>query len=260
MTREKEKKSVSRDEVKALETMAESGSLVDLKEEEIAPKESKPVTVRRNTLITYYNRMNPQTNYLLKVQISRLKLKIQREIGIRHIRGKLKVEKDEEEPTIIRIIPFFPGCLVVQGTKNCSLKNTCRGKRSSRYKGGCGSWNRLYGNPSSIGTIQYQYFQHVKFNLDRSFNRAPDASRACIAHDDTTDLGHHSNSIDHLPCFGRLFLCKKKAGSKGTGGKHLNEHVKILKHIDFFFNIALPCKHYVWQVSFHKRCTAWIHP
>ncbi|MHC1592056.1 MAG: hypothetical protein ACXQS8_08210, partial [Candidatus Helarchaeales archaeon] len=80
--------------------------------EEKTEKATRPVLLRRNTLITYYHRMNPQTNYILKVQITKAKLKFQREVGIHHVRGKIKVEKEEEEPTIIRVIPFFPGCLV----------------------------------------------------------------------------------------------------------------------------------------------------
>ncbi len=68
--------------------------------------------LQRNTRISYYNQMNPESNYLLRIRISKKEIEQIQSGEVSHVYSSFEIEKTEDKPPIVRIIPFFPGCLV----------------------------------------------------------------------------------------------------------------------------------------------------
>ncbi|NHI93015.1 MAG: hypothetical protein EAX96_10975 [Candidatus Lokiarchaeota archaeon] len=78
--------------------------------------------LQRNTRISYFDQMNPDTNYTLKIKISKQQIdKIQSET-VTHVYSSFEVEKTEQKPPIVKIIPFFPGCLITPNQAEVNIE------------------------------------------------------------------------------------------------------------------------------------------
>jgi len=79
---------------------------------DIAPSKGALSTLQRNTRISYYNQMNPDSNYILRIKISKKEIEKIQSGEVSHVYSSFEVEKTEDKLPIVKIVPFFPGCLV----------------------------------------------------------------------------------------------------------------------------------------------------
>ena len=83
-----------------------------IESESVQAQETASNMLQRNTRVSYFDQMNPDTNYMLTVKITKEQIERIQSETVTHVYSSFEVEKTEQKPTIIKVVPFFPGCLV----------------------------------------------------------------------------------------------------------------------------------------------------
>jgi len=78
----------------------------------IIDEEPPETRITRETAVSYYDRMNLQKNYALRVKISKKQIILEPIDEVRHVEGRIEVEREDQELPLVRIVPVFPGCIV----------------------------------------------------------------------------------------------------------------------------------------------------